>query len=67
MQGVTTVTSFPSSLSPLIRLVNLILIPLIWLKGLGSTNIAILVRSSGKATGTALAQVAHLALRDLLY
>ena len=41
MQGVTTVTSSPMSLSPFMRLENRIFIPDTWLNGLGSTKMAI--------------------------
>ena len=60
MQGVTTVTSFPSSRRPLMRFVKRILMPLTWLKGLGSTKMATLVSSTGSRSGIALALTASL-------
>lgn len=40
--GVTTMTSSPASRRPLIRLSNRFFMPLMWLKGLGSTKMATL-------------------------
>ena len=61
MQGVTTVTSSPMSLSPLMRLENLIFIPDTWLNGLGSTNMAIL-RAPPSEKGMELVAARHTTL-----